>query len=34
MMQASKANEGVSECSKTGLCETVTVLWMLSRGNT
>ena len=26
MIQASKANESVSECSKTGLCITVTVL--------
>ena len=28
MIQASKANESVSECSKTGLCKTVKVLWM------
>ena len=34
MMQASKANENVSEYSKTGLCITVKVLRMLSRGNT
>ena len=34
MMQASKANESVSECSKTGLCITVQILRMLSRGNT
>ena len=34
MMQASKANKSVSECSKTGLCITVKVLRMLSRGNT
>ena len=33
MMQASKANESVSECSKTDLCMTVKVLRMLSRGN-
>ena len=26
MMQASKANESISECSKTGLCITVKVL--------
>ena len=30
-MQASKANENVSECSKTGLCITVKVLQMLSK---
>ena len=34
MMQASKANESVSEYSKTGLCIKVKVLRMLSRGNT
>ena len=34
MMQASKANECVSEYSKTGLGITVKVLRMLSRGNT
>ena len=34
MMLASKANGSVSECSKTGLCITVKVLRMLSRGNT
>ena len=34
MMQASKANESVSEYSKTVLCITVKVLRMLSRGNT
>ena len=34
MMQASKANETVSECSKTELCTTVKVLQMLSRGIT
>ena len=34
MMQASKANESVSEYSKTGLCITVKVLRVLSRGNT
>ena len=34
MMQAGKANESVSECSKTGLCIAVKVLRMLSRGNT
>ena len=34
MMQASKANEIVSECSKTGVCITVKVLRILSRGNT
>ena len=33
-MQASKANESVSEYLKTGLCITVTVLRMLSQGNT
>ena len=34
MMQAGKANESVSEYSKTGLCITVKVMQMLSRGNT
>ena len=34
MMQASKANESVSECSKTGLCITVKASLMLSRGKT
>ena len=35
MMQASKANESVSECSKTGLCiYKVKGLRMFSRGNT
>ena len=34
MMQASKANESVSEYSKTGLCITVKIVRMLSRGNT
>ena len=34
MMQDSKANESVYECPKTGLCITVKVLRMLSRGNT
>ena len=34
IMQASKANENVSEGSKTVLCITVKVLRMLSRGNT
>ena len=34
MMQASKVNESVSEYSKTGLCITVKVLQMWSRGNT
>ena len=34
MIQASNANESVSEYSKTGLCITVKVLQMLSRGNT
>ena len=34
MVQASIANESVSEYSKTGLCITVNVLRMLSRGNT
>ena len=34
MMQASEANDSESECSKTGLCITITVLVMLSRGNT
>ena len=34
MMQASKANENVSEYSKIGLCITVKVLRNLSRGNT
>ena len=34
MMQASKANESVSEYSKTGLCIKVKVLRMLPRGNT
>ena len=34
MMQASKANKRVYECSKTGLCITVKILWVLSRGNT
>ena len=34
MMQASKANESVSEYSKTGLCIIVKVLRMLSRRNT
>ena len=34
MMQASKANESVSEYLKTGSCITVKVLRMLSRGNT
>ena len=33
-MQASKANESVSEYSKTWLCITVKVLRILSRGNT
>ena len=33
-MQASKANESECVCSKTGLCITVKVLRMLSRGNT
>ena len=31
MMQASRANKSVSAYSKTGLCITVTFLWMLSR---
>ena len=34
MKQACKANESVSECSKTWLCITVNVLRMLSRGKT
>ena len=34
MMQASKANESVSECSKTWLCITVKVSRMLSTGKT
>ena len=34
MMQASKANESVSKCSKTGLCITVKGLRMLSGENT
>ena len=34
MMQASKANESVSEYSKTGLCITVKILRRLSRVNT
>ena len=34
MVQESKANESVSEYSKTGLCITVKVLRMSSRGNT
>ena len=34
IMQANKANERVSECSKTGLCITVKGVRMLSRGNT
>ena len=34
IIQESKANESVSEYSKTGLCITVKVLRMSSRGNT
>ena len=34
MLQTSTANESVSEYLKTGLCITVHILWMLSRGNT
>ena len=34
MMLASKANESVSECSKTGLCITVKGLRLLARLNT
>ena len=34
MMQVSKANESVFECSKTGLCISVKVLGMLSQGKT
>ena len=34
MEQVSKANESVSECSKTGLFITVKVVRMFSRGNT
>ena len=33
LMQASKANESVTECSKTGLCITVNILRMLVLGN-
>ena len=34
MTQASKANESVTECSKTGLCIKYKSLRILSRGNT
>ena len=33
MMQASKSNGSVSKCPKTGLCITVKVVWILTRGN-